>query len=396
MAVDNKLKTSWMLFLLGLAILIISGCAAAIPRAPLLFPQTQERIPLHIGLYFPKEFQTARFKTVLPGEHPLEKNVEVDIGRSSINLFLQGTAQVFSEVTKAENPNSTSQYDLILSPSIVNASGVKDKDDVKATIEYQVELIDQKGGRSSLRSGLHNGVYNPEKEIERARPKSFFEIFLFILILPIALLIVLPSVLLGPTSIATSYFSHAFAQAEAQAFADLVGQLRSSPAIMVALEEKEFARVTKDDPATFEERLSSLAQDLITSLPKERPRKIAVAEFKPVVGSPTEFEKYLTEELITRLAQTKPHILVERTLLDKALSELKLQKSDLVDPRHAKDIGRFTGADTVLVGTTANMKFKMKINVRLVETETGAILSAAEATVFKHEQIRRLLGELPK
>ena len=74
-----------------------------------------------------------------------------------------------------------------------------------------------------------------------------------------------------------------------------------------------------------------------------------------------------------KLVASKKFRIFTRGKLDKALSELKLQMKDLFDPETAKKVGKFVGADLLVlmegyIRRGSNGDFRVKIMAIDVET----------------------------
>ncbi|MCE9552599.1 MAG: hypothetical protein K8T91_04375 [Planctomycetes bacterium] len=108
---------------------------------------------------------------------------------------------------------------------------------------------------------------------------------------------------------------------------------------------------------------------------------IAVVEFSDLSGNVSNLGRLLSEELITRLFATGNYKVIERLLLNKAIAEHKLQLQGLVDPKSAKELGKILGVDAIVSGTIAEVGNSMRVNARLISTETGEILSVAAVTM---------------
>lgn len=106
----------------------------------------------------------------------------------------------------------------------------------------------------------------------------------------------------------------------------------------------------------------------------------------------------LTDKLITALVKTNKIKVVERDKLETVMKEFMLTKSGITSPEHSQEIGKLLGADYLLHGSIsmfdANVKYtaipytdrfnkrmeaQMAVDMRLVETETGKIVSAEVA-----------------
>ena len=86
----------------------------------------------------------------------------------------------------------------------------------------------------------------------------------------------------------------------------------------------------------------------------------------------------ISERVLTKLINTGKFKVIERNLLDKVLSELKLQASGLADPENAKKLGGLLGAEAIVTGTVAEATHgEIEVNARLINIETAQNLGAA-------------------
>lgn len=99
--------------------------------------------------------------------------------------------------------------------------------------------------------------------------------------------------------------------------------------------------------------------------------------------APSEDTKGLGEEiaatLTDSLARSVNVRIVERKRLQPIMEELKLSASGLVDEQTAIKAGRLLGANALVLGSFLKFRDSIKINVRVVKTETGEILSTDKA-----------------
>jgi TolB-like protein/Flp pilus assembly protein TadD len=116
--------------------------------------------------------------------------------------------------------------------------------------------------------------------------------------------------------------------------------------------------------------------DLVSD--QERMTKtLAVLEFKNSAGE----AKYdwmksgVSEALVTDLKKVTGLYLVERQQLNKAMDEINLGMTDLVaDPAAAPKIGKMVGAGVVLLGSYQVAGDNVRIDARMVDVQSGAIL----------------------
>lgn len=120
--------------------------------------------------------------------------------------------------------------------------------------------------------------------------------------------------------------------------------------------------------------------------------RVAVVDFVELSGSTSDFDRFIVEEFINNLSYRRVEI-VDRRLLGKVLDELKLNSSDLFNPRFSAKFGELTGATAILTGTTVDMGGSVRINARLIETGTGRIISTAASDVQKTVSICRMIKQ---
>lgn len=150
--------------------------------------------------------------------------------------------------------------------------------------------------------------------------------------------------------------------------------------------------LTTVEAQTLDQRASELSQQIARNMETGRKRRIAVLEFTDLQGQVTNFGRYLSEELITRLYDSNKFKVVERQLLNKVIAEQKLSLTGVVDPASAKKLGSVLGVDAIVSGTIADRGDTLKINARLIDTETGEVFSAAATEMVKDKEVKALLG----
>jgi TolB-like protein len=137
--------------------------------------------------------------------------------------------------------------------------------------------------------------------------------------------------------------------------------------------------------------------------------KIAVMDFNPGVGVDASMVNGLSDMLINSLFETRKFTIVERTQLDKAIQEIGFQKSNLSAGQIAK-VGKILGVKFVLVGTvnfiatertteqvtTGMISGEFNLDVRIVDVESGEIVSTAGVTKSGAQTYRSLMPELAK
>jgi curli biogenesis system outer membrane secretion channel CsgG len=146
---------------------------------------------------------------------------------------------------------------------------------------------------------------------------------------------------------------------------------------------------------TLDEGLSNLSEQISDNLSENRKRRIAVTEFVDLEGETTNFGRYLSEKLITKLFQTKKFRVIERQQLNKVIKEQKLSLTGIIEPESAQKLGRLLGVDAIAAGSVTELNRTVEINARLIDTETGEVFSVASVEISKDETVCSLLKDCP-
>lgn len=143
---------------------------------------------------------------------------------------------------------------------------------------------------------------------------------------------------------------------------------------------------------SLDRRVADLTEQISREMTENRKRTIAVVEFVDLKGNITDFGRLLSEELITRLFQTKKFTVIERQMLNKVIGEQKLTLTGTFDPSSAKQLGRLLSVEAICSGSIADLGQSLKVNARLISTETGAVFAAASTEIAKDESVTNLMA----
>ncbi len=97
----------------------------------------------------------------------------------------------------------------------------------------------------------------------------------------------------------------------------------------------------------------------------------------PMLG---DMQDFLTARVIETLAEKGGFAVIERQQLLLALEELSLGSSALASEDSRLALGRILGAQLMVFGGYQLLGEQIRIDVRMVEVESGAIIKAAEHT----------------
>jgi TolB-like protein len=142
----------------------------------------------------------------------------------------------------------------------------------------------------------------------------------------------------------------------------------------------------------LDDQIAELSRQIANKIEAGQKQKIAVLEFTDLQGNVTDFGRYLSEELITRLYDSNKFKVLERQLLNKIIAEQKLSLTGVVDPDSAKKLGKISGVDAIVSGTIADRGESLKVNARLINSETGEIFSAAATDIAKDKEVVALMA----
>ena len=145
----------------------------------------------------------------------------------------------------------------------------------------------------------------------------------------------------------------------------------------------------------LEAGFQKLADQIVAGLRSRQASQIAVLQFQNLDGRISEFGGFLAEEMITRLYQAGAFRVVEREMLNRVMSEHELATSGLVDESTAKELGKLLGVDAIATGTITDLGAEIRVNSRLIATETGTVFSAAAVTLPKDSRVKNLMGTPP-
>jgi TolB-like protein len=162
--------------------------------------------------------------------------------------------------------------------------------------------------------------------------------------------------------------------------------------LMISETDAQTSKTAKTD---WDLQIDVLVRQIDNEIPAHSEKvKIAVVDFSDLQGNVNNFGRFLSEELITRLFQLKKFTVVERLLLERVMEENALQLTGVVDPKSAVELGKILGVKAIVSGTITDLESTMRINARLISTETGEVFAAANVTITKDETVKKLVGDV--
>ena len=138
-----------------------------------------------------------------------------------------------------------------------------------------------------------------------------------------------------------------------------------------------------------------VASALPVSAAEYRKIKVAVLDFQQQGSFETAgVGRIAAEWLTTSLVETGRFEIIERRLLQQIVDEQKMGVSGLLDPSSASRIGRLLGVKTVVTGTIQHYENTFELNVRLINVETGAIVTADRIKAGSASGLRNMVSRI--
>lgn len=105
---------------------------------------------------------------------------------------------------------------------------------------------------------------------------------------------------------------------------------------------------------------------------------LAILPFENKGGAP-EVSSMVQDNMITTLYSLRRFKILERSKIDEIVKEQKLGMTGFIDPAKAVKVGKVAGVDAILMGSISSTATGVAITARLIDTETGTIITAKDA-----------------
>ncbi len=155
----------------------------------------------------------------------------------------------------------------------------------------------------------------------------------------------------------------------------LISACTSTPSAPSDLEKPQSSDDSKDLILGIDSLVTEIAEQTVSLLTDKVSRTMAVYYFT-VDGRESNISDYLITGLTTEIANLSDNntTVVSRQGLDRVMSEQSLMVSDLVSEETQVDIGELLGADVILIGYIVPLGDFDKINIQIIEVESGTVL----------------------
>lgn len=137
--------------------------------------------------------------------------------------------------------------------------------------------------------------------------------------------------------------------------------------------------------AAAEDHYDRLARELTEAGSSLENKKIAIIPFSHADGRAVSKDgSVISERLTIKMINMHKFEIIERSVLDKVMDELKLQSTGAIDASSAKELGKVLGVEAIITGTLVETASgKIEVNARLIKTETAQAIGASQVTLEK-------------
>jgi len=137
--------------------------------------------------------------------------------------------------------------------------------------------------------------------------------------------------------------------------------------------------------AYAEDNYSLLAREITEAGVSVQGKKIAIIPFSYADGRAAAKDgSVISERLTIKMINMHKFEIIERSVLDKVMAELKLQASGTIDASSAQQLGKVLGVEAIVTGTLVEMQAgQIEVNARLIKTETAQAIGASQVTLKK-------------
>lgn len=144
--------------------------------------------------------------------------------------------------------------------------------------------------------------------------------------------------------------------------------------------------------SAFEAEITSISKELAAKISATGKTTVAVVDFTDLEGKPNKLGRFLAEEIAAALVDGKSGLkVINRTYLKTVVAENSLASNSLIDPQTAVKLGKITGAEILLTGTTTDLGDTVRVSAAALDSETALTLGSVRQSIPKTQPIEQLL-----
>ncbi|MGB4848034.1 MAG: FlgO family outer membrane protein [Saprospiraceae bacterium] len=143
----------------------------------------------------------------------------------------------------------------------------------------------------------------------------------------------------------------------------------------------------------FDAKLTTLSDTIAKKINLQGKKVIAVWDFTDNDGQITNLGKYLSEEISINLTNYSGSFhMMDRNHLNTILREHKLNAEGFIDANTAKELGKMNAVDAIVTGTMTIFPDKIKLTIKVLDTETALIIAATKGDLPITPDIASFIG----
>jgi hypothetical protein len=139
--------------------------------------------------------------------------------------------------------------------------------------------------------------------------------------------------------------------------------------------------------------VDDLASKLAKSFGNGPKGRVAIVPLRELAGNENLLGTYISEIMTNSFFEAGYRDIVERQMLDRAIQELKLKFTGMIDPESAKKIGKFLHADFVVGGTMTELTGEVSVICRMFAVQTGEVVAVATTKIVKDDNVKSMLAK---
>lgn len=140
-------------------------------------------------------------------------------------------------------------------------------------------------------------------------------------------------------------------------------------------------------------QLSEPSQKIRAVLGKKTATPVLVASFLDMSNTQTAFGKYLADKFTVQLrGESDSFEIIDRTAFDQILKENKLAAEQILDPSTIAQLGKWTGAKSMITGSYTVLGSTVDLTIKAVSIERGTLLTSIDCVIPLTADLKALLN----
>ncbi len=146
--------------------------------------------------------------------------------------------------------------------------------------------------------------------------------------------------------------------------------------------------------SAFELQLEEIARSIDTVLNDSGKVRVAVVDFTDIHGNPEPLGSFLAEELsVSLVSSTAGFEVVDRIHLQTILDENQLSRAGVFGRDTTRKLRDLAGVEALVTGRLTPSSTRIRVTVKVLDTETASLLGAASANLERDEFLNELLDD---